>query len=183
MQIQSYIIKEDKRKAHLHAQSISVFIAICTPTQNKVEEKKIPVNNGSKESDGKTVNTSVHIKQSPHKPEDTQTKIEVPKAKSINQSLKVSSDNVAAATLTSTTYKPETKIVTTPKTTKRKSRELKDLKAASAVVTDGASKPKRNRIQTQPYQSPLPEIALLVKNLNKTPGSKAADDKLIVFYK
>jgi len=95
--------------------------------------------------------------------------------------LKVSSDNVAA-TLTST-YKPEAKVTTSPKTTKRKSRELKDLKATSAVITDGASKPKRNRIQTQPYQSPLPEIALLVKNLNKTPGSKAADDKLIVFYK
>lgn len=167
---------------------IFILIAICTPApaQNKVEEKKIPVNNGSKESDGKAVNTSVHIKQSPHKPEDTQiqAKIEVPKAKPVNQSLKVSSDNVAT-TLTSTTYKPDAKVTTSPKTTKRKSRELKDLKVASAVVTDGASKPKRNRIQTQPYQSPLPEIALLVKNLNKTtPGpSKAPDDKLIVFYK
>lgn len=95
--------------------------------------------------------------------------------------MKVSSDNVAT-TLTST-YKPDAKVTTSPKTTKRKSRELKDLKVASAVVTDGASKPKRNRIQTQPYQSPLPEIALLVKNLNKTPASKAPDDKLIVFYK
>ncbi|KAL0130815.1 hypothetical protein PUN28_002433 [Cardiocondyla obscurior] len=156
---------------------------ICTPAQNKVEEKKIPVNNGSKESDGKAVNTSVHIKQSPHKPEDPQVKNEVPKAKPANQSLKVPNDN-ATATLTST-YKPEAKVTTSPKTTKRKSRELKDLKVASTVVTDGASKPKRNRIQTQPYQSPLPEreIALLVKNLNKTPGSKAPDDKLIVFYK
>ncbi|KYN04090.1 hypothetical protein ALC62_04854 [Cyphomyrmex costatus] len=154
---------------------------VCTPTQNKVEEKKVPVNNGSKESDGKAVNTSVHIKQSPHKPEDTQTKNDVPKAKPIIQSSKVSSDN-AAATLTST-YKPDAKVTTSPKTTKRKSRELKDLKVVSTVVTDGASKPKRNRIQTQPYQSPLPEIALLVKNLNKTPGSKATDDKLIVFYK
>lgn len=162
---------------------IFILIAICTPTvpQSKVEEKKVPVNNGSKESDGKTVNTSVHIKQSPHKPEDIQVKNEVPKAKPTNQSLKVSSDN-AAATLTST-YKPDAKVTTSPKTTKRKSRELKDLKVTSTVVTDGTSKPKRNRIQTQPYQSPLPEIALLVKNLNKTPGSKAADDKLIVFYK
>ncbi|XP_018313036.1 uncharacterized protein [Mycetomoellerius zeteki] len=155
--------------------------SICTPAQNKVEEKKVPVNNGSKESDGKAVNTSVHIKQSPHKPEDTQIKNDVPKAKPTNQSSKVSSDN-ATATLTST-YKPDAKVTTSPKTTKRKSRELKDLKVASTVVTDGASKPKRNRIQTQPYQSPLPEIALLVKNLNKTPGSKAPDDKLIVFYK
>ncbi|KMQ97884.1 micronuclear linker histone polyprotein isoform x3 [Lasius niger] len=154
---------------------------LSTPAQNKVEEKKAPVNNGSKESDGKAVNTPVHIKQSPHKPEDVQAKNEVPKAKPTNQSLKVPNDN-AAATLTST-HKPDAKVTTSPKTTKRKSRELKDLKATSAVVADGASKPKRNRIQTQPYQSPLPEIALLVKSLNKTPGSKAADDKLIVFYK
>lgn len=154
---------------------------LSTPAQNKVEEKKAPVNNGSKESDGKAVNTPVHIKQSPHKPEDVQAKNEVPKAKPTNQNLKVPNDNVAT-TLTST-YKPDAKVTTSPKTTKRKSRELKDLKAASAIVTDGASKPKRNRIQTQPYQSPLPEIALLVKSLNKTPGSKAADDKLIVFYK
>ncbi|XP_011701629.1 PREDICTED: uncharacterized protein LOC105458198 isoform X2 [Wasmannia auropunctata] len=159
---------------------------VCTPAQNKVEEKKVPVNNGSKESEGKAVNTTVHIKQSPHKPEETQTKSEVPKVPKqspTNQSSKVPSDNAAATTLTST-FKPDAKVTTSPKTTKRKSRELKDLKATS-VVTDGASKPKRNRIQTQPYQSPLPEIALLVKNLNKTtPGpSKAADDKLIVFYK
>lgn len=175
-----YKIKKNKCKCLYLYAIIFIFIAICTPAQNKVEEKKVPVNNGSKESDGKAVNTSVHIKQSPHKPEDTQTKNDVPKAKPINQSLKVSSDN-AAATLTST-YKPDAKVTTSPKTTKRKSRELKDLKVAT-VVTDGASKPKRNRIQTQPYQSPLPEIALLVKNLNKTPGSKAPDDKLIVFYK
>lgn len=160
---------------------IFILIAMCTPAQSKVEEKKIPVNNGSKESDGKTVNTSVHIKQSPHKPEDIQTKNEVPKAKPTNQNLKVSSDN-AATTLTST-YKPDAKVTTSPKTTKRKSRELKDLKVTSTIVTDGTSKPKRNRTQTQPYQSPLPELALLVKNFNKTPGSKAADDKLIVFYK
>ncbi|KAM0726878.1 hypothetical protein ACS0PU_007039 [Formica fusca] len=153
---------------------------LSTPAQNKVEEKKAPVNNGSKESDGKAVNTPVHIKQSPHKPEDVQAKNEVPKAKPTNQSLKVPNDNVAT-TLTST-YKPDAKVTTSPKTTKRKSRELKDLKA-SAAAADGASKPKRNRVQTQPYQSPLPEIALLVKSLNKTPSSKAADDKLIVFYK
>ncbi|XP_050455186.1 uncharacterized protein LOC126853452 [Cataglyphis hispanica] len=154
--------------------------SLSTPAQNKVEEKKAPVNNGSKESDGKAINTPVHIKQSPHKPEDVQAKNEVPKAKPTNQSLKVPNDN-AAATLTST-YKPDAKVTTSPKTTKRKSRELKDLKV-SAAAADGASKPKRNRIQTQPYQSPLPEIALLVKSLNKTPSSKTADEKLIVFYK
>lgn len=153
---------------------------LSTPAQNKVEEKKTPVNNGSKESDGKAVNTPVHIKQSPHKPEDVQAKNEVPKAKPTNQSLKVPNDNVATTLIS--TYKPDAKVTTSPKTTKRKSRELKDLKA-SAAAADGASKPKRNRIQTQPYQSPLPEIALLVKSLNKTPSSKAPDDKLIVFYK
>jgi len=158
-----------------------IFIALCTQTQTKVEEKKAPVNNGSKESDGKTINTSVHIKQSPQKPEDIPTtKNEIPKVKSTNQSSKVPSDNTVV-TLT-TTYKPDTKITTSSKTTKRKSRELKDLKAGSSVIADEASKPKRNRIQTQPYQSPSPEIALLVKSF-KTSTSKTADDKLIVFYK
>ncbi|EFN88711.1 hypothetical protein EAI_03275 [Harpegnathos saltator] len=163
------------------------FPALCTqtqaqtPAQNKVEEKKTPVNNGSKESDGKAVNIPVHTKQSPHKPEDTQVKNEVPKAKPItNQSIKATSDNAAAPV--ASTIKPETKIATSIKTNKRKSRELKDLKGASAVP-DGASKPKRNRVQTRLYQSPLPDIALLVKNLNKTPGPKTPDDKLIVFYK
>ncbi|EZA60134.1 uncharacterized protein LOC105274707 isoform X1 [Ooceraea biroi] len=158
------------------------FPALCTPAQTKVEEKKTPVNNGSKESDGKAINTSVHIKQSPHKPEDAPTKNEIPKVKPTNQSSKVPSESVAAAL--TTTYKPDAKITTSPKTTKRKSRELKDLKAGSSGSADGASKPKRNRIQTQPYQSPLPEreIALLVKSF-KTPPSKTADDKLIVFYK
>ncbi|XP_020299655.1 uncharacterized protein LOC109863666 isoform X2 [Pseudomyrmex gracilis] len=157
---------------------------LCTPPQNKVEEKKTtpPVNNGSKESDSKAVTTPVYTKQSPHKPEESPVKNEVPKAKPANQNTKASSDNTAA-TLTST-YKPDAKVTTSPKIIKRKPRELKDLKA-SAVVADGASKPKRNRIQTQPYQSPLPEkdLAFLVKSLNKSPGTKAADDKLIVFYK
>ncbi|XP_014487845.1 PREDICTED: uncharacterized protein LOC106751459 isoform X2 [Dinoponera quadriceps] len=159
------------------------FPALCThaqvQTQNKVEEKKTPVNNGS---DGKAVNTPVHTKQSPHKPEDTPVKNEVTKAKpTTNQSIKTTIDNAAAAPLAST-VKPETKVITSLKMNKRKSRELKDLKGASTVA-DGASKPKRNRVQTRLYQSPLPDIALLVKNLNKTPGPKATDEKLIVFYK
>lgn len=165
-----------------------VFIALCTQTQaqtqaqNKVEERKTPVNNGSKELDGKTVNTSVHTKPSPYKPEDTQIKNEVPKAKlATNQSIKAPSSDSATVPLAST-IKPETKVATSIKTNKRKSRELKDLKGASTAA-DEASKPKRNRVQTRLYQSPLPDIALFVKNLNKTPGSKAADDKLIVFYK
>lgn len=160
-----------------------ILLAVCTPAQNKVEEKKTPVNNGSKESDGKAINTPVHTKPSLHKPEEAQPKNEIPKTKVTGQTSKVVSDN-AAAPLTTTYNKPDAKITTSPKTaTKRKSRELKDLKAGSAAVADGANKPKRNRTQTQPYQSPLPELALLVKNLNKTPASKAPDDKLIVFYK
>lgn len=159
---------------------VNFFIALCTQAQTKVEEKKAPVNNGSKELDGKAINTSVHIKQSPHKPEDSPAKNEIAKPKPTNQSSKVPSENAAGAL--TTTYKPEAKITTSPKTTKRKSRELKDLKAGSSAAADGASKPKRNRVQTQPYQSPLPEIALLVKSF-KSPASKSADDKLIVFYK
>lgn len=71
---------------------------------------------------------------------------------------------------------------------KRKPRELKDLKsnaaaAAAAAAQDDASKSsKRNRTQVQPYQIPLPEIAMIVKTLNK-PVPKSTDDKLIVFYK
>lgn len=156
---------------------IYVFVALCSQPQNKSEEKKTPVNNGSKEPESKAV--PVHIKQSPHKPEDTQAKNEVPKAKPTNQSSKAPSDNVAVPLIG--IYKPETKVATL-KANKRKSRELKDLKGAP-LGADEASKPKRNRVQTQPYQSPSPEIALLVKSLNKTPGTKAIDDKLIVFYK
>lgn len=104
-------------------------------------------------------------------------KNEISKSKPSNQGSKMGDSPTAILT---NTYKPETKSVVSLKMNKRKSRELKDLKGMSA---DEASKPKRNRVQTQPYQSPLPEIALFVKSLNKAPGSKTADDKLIVFYK
>lgn len=162
---------------HLYI-NLFIFVALCAQSQNKIEEKKAPVH-GLKESDGKTVNAPVYTKQTAHKPEDTQIKNEPPKAKPTNQNLKISNDN---PTPVATTFKPEAKVVAPPKSNKRKSRELKDLKGPTAAA-DGATKPKRNRVQTQPYQSPLPEIALLVKTFNKTPGSKAADDKLIVFYK
>lgn len=150
--------------------------------QNKVEEKKTSVNNGSKESDGIQINTTLQTKLSSHKSEDGSVKAaDSQKTKTITQSMKLTSES-SALPQTNNPPKVETKITTSPKANKRKSRELKDLKGTSAT-SDGASKPKRNRIQTQPYQSPLPEIALLVKNLNKPPPSKASDDKLIVFYK
>ncbi|CAL7940730.1 unnamed protein product [Xylocopa violacea] len=156
------------------------FPALCPQIQNKVEEKKTSVNNGSKESDGISINTTVQTKLSSHKPEDGSTKTDSQKSKPVTQSTKL--PDSSALPQTNVPPKVETKVASSPKANKRKSRELKDLKGAS-ITPDGASKPKRNRIQTQPYQSPLPEIALLVKNLNKPPPSKASDDKLIVFYK
>ncbi|XP_050470165.1 uncharacterized protein LOC126863743 [Bombus huntii] len=157
------------------------FPALCPQLQNKVEEKKTPVNNGSKESDGIPINTNLQTKLSSHKSEDGSVKADSQKSKITTQSTKLVADN-SALPQTNNPPKVETKVAGSPKTNKRKSRELKDLRGTSAN-SDGASKPKRNRIQTQPYQSPLPEIALLVKNLNKPPPSKASDDKLIVFYK
>ncbi|KAG9436202.1 hypothetical protein HZU67_02626 [Apis mellifera carnica] len=157
------------------------FPALCPQLQNKVEEKKTPVNNGSKESDGIPINTTSQTKLSSHKSEDGSVKSDSQKSKTITQNTKLIADS-SALSQASNPPKIETKVTGSPKANKRKSRELKDLKGMSAT-SDGASKPKRNRIQTQPYQSPLPEIALLVKNLNKPPPSKASDDKLIVFYK
>ncbi|CAK9814413.1 hypothetical protein ANTPLA_LOCUS8185 [Anthophora plagiata] len=157
------------------------FPALCPQLQNKVEEKKTPVNNGSKESDGISINTNLQTKLTPHKSEDTSVKTDSQKSKTTVQSIKLAADSSAIPQVINPP-KVETKITGSPKANKRKSRELKDLKG-TPTTPDGASKPKRNRIQTQPYQSPLPEIALLVKNLNKPPPSKASDDKLIVFYK
>ncbi|XP_034176422.1 uncharacterized protein LOC117602472 isoform X1 [Osmia lignaria lignaria] len=157
------------------------FPALCPQVQNKVEEKKTPVNNGSKESEAVPNNTTLQTKSSTHKPEDTPVKTDSQKPKATSQSIKHVPDS-SVTPQSNNPPKVETKSTGSPKANKRKSRELKDLKG-TPTVSDGASKPKRNRIQTQPYQSPLPEIALLVKNLNKPPPSKASDDKLIVFYK
>lgn len=156
------------------------FPAMCQQLQNKVEEKKAPVNNSSKETDSVPTNTTLQTKLTSHKTEEVSVKSEIQKSKATTQSIKAADST--APVPTSNPPKVETKVTGSPKANKRKSRELKDLKGVS-TPSDGASKPKRNRIQTQPYQSPLPEIALLVKNLNKPPPSKAPDDKLIVFYK
>lgn len=73
---------------------------------------------------------------------------------------------------------------------KRKSREQKEPRTENAE-TPASNRSRRNRTQTAMYQSPLPEITSIVKNLSK-PSSRAsgggggggsADDKLIVFYK
>jgi hypothetical protein len=50
---------------------------------------------------------------------------------------------------------------------------------ASASEQDDR-KSKRVRTQTQPYQSPLPELTYIAKLQTLV---KAPDDKLIVFYK
>ncbi|XP_011302282.1 neurofilament heavy polypeptide [Fopius arisanus] len=128
--------------------------------QSKPEEKKSPLNNGSKDP-------------------------ETPQSQKTPQKEEPSPQNVQKKTPTKTDISPtaaksDMKIATTPRVVKRKSRELKDLKGNAG---EGGSKPKRNRVQTQPYQSPLPEIALIVKTLSKPVANKNADDKLIVFYK
>lgn len=90
------------------------------------------------------------------------------------------------------------KLATTPRTLARKPKITKpepeptkvvikpDVKPASSVQKSPtlAGKSRRNRIQTQPYQSPLPELEIITKmTISSTPKGKAADDKLIIFYK
>ncbi|XP_043274593.1 bromodomain-containing protein bet-1-like isoform X2 [Venturia canescens] len=181
---------KDKSESESNTEKVEspVAASVCTPGQNKAEEKKLtPVKNGSKPES--TVATVVHppTKVSPHKPEEQQPQIrsaefgptKVKSSVPAPVTIPSSKPNVENST-SPATPKVEQKITSTPRNVKRKSRELKDLKGASA---DDGSKPKRNRVQTQPYQSPLPEIALIVKTLNKTPSTKNPDDKLIVFYK
>ncbi|XP_043265008.1 uncharacterized protein LOC122404821 [Colletes gigas] len=173
--------KENQSEQEMTSMNLD-FPALCPQLQNKVEEKKPSINNSSKEPDGTPINTALQTKLSSHKSEDVSVvKADSQKSKATSQNTKFAADS-SAMSQTSNPPKVETKVTGSPKANKRKSRELKDLKGVSAA-SDGASKPKRNRIQTQPYQSPLPEIALIVKNLNKPPPSKAIDDKLIVFYK
>ncbi|KAI4502254.1 hypothetical protein M0802_002936 [Mischocyttarus mexicanus] len=177
--------EDEQRETPTEPETISHALecsAMCPQGQNKVEEKKTTVNNGSKEAEGVPVNASLQTKLLTHKTEDAPVKTEVQKSKSTSQSAKLSGDSPTVNPPSNNSTKPETKVTVLPKANKRKSRELKDLKGISSIP-DGASKPKRNRVQTQPYQSPLPEIALFVKSLNKPPVAKAADDKLIVFYK
>lgn len=158
--------------------------------QSKIDEKKSPINNGSKETEvaaaGAATTTTVTPGSSPSKTVPTQKTEESP-AKSETQKPKVPSPVAkpsATESTVTTSPKLETKVASTTRATKRKPKELKDLKSATASGSGGGGpKPKRNRIKTQPYQSPLPEIAMIVKTLNKPVSTKAPDDKLIVFYK
>nr|CAD7597045.1 unnamed protein product [Timema genevievae] len=77
--------------------------------------------------------------------------------------------------------KPEFKVATPPRNTKRK-RDIK-LAVQEAKPLEEAGddrKSKRVRTRTQPYQSPIPELMFISKI--KT-AVKSPDDKLIVFYK
>lgn len=77
--------------------------------------------------------------------------------------------------------KPEMKVATIPRGSKRK-REIKPvLTTPESKKESDERKSKRVRLPTQPYQSPLPELSLLAKMNKTTP--KTSDDKLIVFYK
>lgn len=51
------------------------------------------------------------------------------------------------------------------------------------VSEESPQKSKRARVKTQPYQSPLPEFALITKLSASMAKSKTSDDKLIIFYK
>lgn len=158
-----------------------ILITAAVSTAPKAEEKKILVNNGTKEADNCPTLVTVQNKVSPQKTEDTLAKVDAAGTKKVpttpTKTAAASESSSPATTMT----KAEQKLNSPVRAPKRKSRELKDLKSPSA---EGGSKPKRNRVQTQPYQSPLPEIALIVKQtLNKTPANKNPDDKLIVFYK
>ncbi|XP_068082460.1 neurofilament heavy polypeptide isoform X2 [Anabrus simplex] len=78
--------------------------------------------------------------------------------------------------------KPEFKVATPPRNSKRKKEtklatEVKELNVDHNIE----SKSKRQRTRTQPYQSPLPQLTYMTKF---KPAEKSdGHDKLIVFYK
>ncbi|PSN40907.1 hypothetical protein C0J52_12457 [Blattella germanica] len=89
--------------------------------------------------------------------------------------------------------KPEFKVATPPRNSKRK-REVKPPAEASTPADktpasseqDDRKSSKRVRQQTQPYQSPLPELTYIAKFktlMKSSDDKKSPDDKLIVFYK
>lgn len=88
------------------------------------------------------------------------------------------------------------KLATTPRTPARKPKPKAEVESPKAkaevksVATPQQKSPtggksKRARIQTQPYQSPLPEIEIISKiSAASTPNkNRSNDDKLIIFYK
>ncbi|XP_011504683.1 PREDICTED: uncharacterized protein LOC105367613 [Ceratosolen solmsi marchali] len=142
--------------------------------QNK-EENKSPISTPPKEDTTLVCTSPQKISLTPvssYKSEESSPKTESPLQKSQKMATVKSPEILEKIDI------KETKIpVSRP--AKRKSRELKEPKNTSS---EGGPRSKRNRVQTTPYQSPLPEIAMIVKNLSK-PSPKGSDDKLIVFYK
>ncbi|KAG5865344.1 hypothetical protein JTB14_014370 [Gonioctena quinquepunctata] len=79
------------------------------------------------------------------------------------------------------------KQATIPRTPVRKAKPAKpepktELKTP-VQKSPNSGKNKRQRIMTQHYQSPLPEIEIITKISSSTPRNKNVDDKLIYFYK
>lgn len=145
----------------------------------KVEEKKTSLSNGSKEHEegiSSSSNTPVQTKATIEDTESSQR----PSNPVVPQSSKTTPE--ISPSVIHSPAKTDSQAETPRRSQKRKIREVKDINS-SALSLEAHEKPKRNRVRTQPYQSPLPELALIVKTLNKSPSSKAADDKLIVFYK
>ncbi|XP_057669774.1 mucin-2-like [Diorhabda carinulata] len=74
------------------------------------------------------------------------------------------------------------------KTPKRKTKALPqeqkiETKSPMTKTPSISGQTKRQRIMTQHYQSPLPEIEIITKISSSTPRTKNNDDKLIYFYK
>ncbi|XP_066138380.1 nucleolar protein dao-5-like isoform X2 [Euwallacea fornicatus] len=83
-----------------------------------------------------------------------------------------------------TTNKKETPEPKTPtKSSSRKTKSAQDAERPVLISTPSTSSAaaKRQRVRTQHYQSPLPEVELVSKISTSTP--KSGDDRLIVFYK
>ena len=59
----------------------------------------------------------------------------------------------------------------------QKRKEALDAQAASSE-----RRPKRARVPTQPFQSPVPEFEAIPKALKPTPA-KQPEEKLVIFFK
>ena len=59
----------------------------------------------------------------------------------------------------------------------QKRKEALDAQAASSE-----RRPKRSRVPTQPFQSPVPEFEAIPKALKPTP-SKQPEERLVIFFK
>lgn len=70
-----------------------------------------------------------------------------------------------------------TNVAVMPLQQPQKRREALDAQAAS-----GERRPKRARVPTRPFQSPVPEFETIPKALKPTP-TKTPEEKLVVFFK